>query len=119
MNLAKLKELEQAATKGPWETGCELSRTTTTVFHQPRPNAMVRVARYDNDTYLPKGQDAANARLSAILRNLAPELIAVVEAARKALPYVERCPLEGSAPRFDELDAALTALHAKLAQETP
>lgn len=114
MNLAKLKELEQAATKGPF--GIDRDRRLGGV------DQIVELATGRTLTIAFGTSDGNENDLPILvaLRNLAPELIAVVEALELVTTSRDRHTLDWG--RVSEADVtagvkALDALHAKLAQE--
>lgn len=121
--LERMKELEAKATPAPWgtEDGVEWHLTP----NGPEDRA-VGIKLYnprnprdeDDETtigmlnhYIPEGQ--SNAKLIAALRNLAPELIAVWEAANKAGRLFNACAdtFDPSEEPTELTDPALDALH--------
>jgi hypothetical protein len=104
--LTRLRALEAAATKGPWEWKHECSTAIEDDFNIVTGDTRHRGNVCELNV---SSEDRANAALIAALRNAAPALLAVVEAAQEA-----------AKPRpFDAVNAeshkALLALRGALA----
>lgn len=109
MNLAKLKELERSAIKSPWKRG----EYNVNVVDIPGGDIVVTGGTDEHEEL------EYTCDLIVTLRNLAPELIAVVEAAQTLSADLDGRERGDRMPYRTHmaLDAALDALHAKLAQE--
>jgi len=100
--LTELRELEKAATRGPWLHRSEKWAEKVYVM-QIGDDEPLTVCGLDGDVY---GQ--ADGKLIAAMRNALPHLLAVAEAARRV-----RMEREGPATELErQLDEALDALEA-------
>ena len=105
MDIAELKELEQAIIPGPWHSKWDgtLGRCSVTAGKPTSLNISVHRGGYGN---MPP-----EAEFIRTMRNLAPEFLAVIHAAKNAMALEPNHELRSL--REEQLQEALDAWHEK------